>query len=104
MLTNGRGKVGVENIENPKAFIDYLQTIDDVYEKTLEDYNPTKKKRVLMVFDDMISDMESDKKLSPIVTKCFLRGRKLNISLALVSRPYSKVPKTIKLNATIILS
>ena len=48
--------------------------------------------------------MESDKKLSPIVTKCFLRGRKLNISLALVSRPYSKVPKTIKLDATIILS
>ena len=66
----------------------------------MEDYNPTKKKRVLIVFNDMIADMESNKKLSPIVTELFLRGRKLNISLAFVSKSYFEVPKTIILNAT----
>ena len=45
-LINGREKVGIENLKNPKAFIDNLQAIDNIYEN-LEDYNPTKKKRVL---------------------------------------------------------
>ena len=65
---------------NPKPFIDYSQTTDDVYED-LEDYNPTKKRKVLLVFDDMIVEMEANKKLSPIVTELLLRERKLNISL-----------------------
>ena len=60
MLINGREKVGIENLKNPKAFIYYSQAIDDVHEN-LEDYNPTNKWRVLIVFDDMISDMESNK-------------------------------------------
>ena len=55
-LTNGTKKIGIKNLKNPKAFIDYLQTIDDVYE-SLEDYNTTKKRRVLI----------ADMKLSPIV-------------------------------------
>ena len=55
----------------------------DVYEN-LEDYNLTKKKRVLKAFDDMIADMKSNKKVSLIVTELFLRGRKLNISLVFI--------------------
>ena len=93
MLINWREKVGLENLKNPKAFIDYSQTTD-VYEN-LEDYNPTKKRRVLIVFDNMIADLESNKKLTPIVTKLFLRGTKLNISLVFISQSYFKVPKTI---------
>ena len=58
MLINGREKVGIKTIKNSKAFIDYPQTIDDAYEN-LEDYNPTKKRRVLIVFDYMIAGMES---------------------------------------------
>ena len=61
VLVNRREKVGIKNLKNPKAFIDYSQKIDDVYEN-LEDYNPTKKRRVLKVFGDMISDAESNKK------------------------------------------
>ena len=49
---NGREKVGIKKLKNPKALIDYSQTID-------EGYNPKKKRRVLIVFDDMIADMES---------------------------------------------
>ena len=85
LLINGREKVGIENLKNPKTFIDYSQTIDDVYEN-LEDYNPTNKRRVLIVFDDMIVGMESNKRLSPIVTELFLRGRKRNISLVFISQ------------------
>ena len=60
LLINGREKLGIEISKNPKAFIDYSQTIDDVYEN-LEDYNPTKKRKVLKMFNYMIADMESDK-------------------------------------------
>ena len=92
MLINRRENIGIENLKNRKAFIDYSQTIDDVYEN-LEDYNSTKKNRVWIVFDDMIADMESNKKLIPIVTELFLRGRKLNISLVFNSQSYFKMPK-----------
>ena len=66
----------------------------------LEDYNPTKKRKVLRVFEDMKTDMEADKKLSSIVTELFIRGQKLNILFVFVSQSYFKVPKTIRLNAT----
>ena len=55
-LINGEEKVGIENLNNPKEFIDYSLTIDDVYEK-IKEYNPTKKRRVLIAFDDMIANM-----------------------------------------------
>ena len=99
LLIKGREKVGVKTLKNPKAFIDYSQTFDGVYEN-LEDYNSKKKRRMLIVFDDLIADMESNKKLSPIVTELFLRGKKLNISFIFISQSYLKVPKTIRLNAT----
>ena len=61
LLISGREKVGTENLKNIKAFIDYSQIIDDVYQN-LEDYNPTKKTRILIAFDDMIADMEFNEK------------------------------------------
>ena len=65
--------------------------------KMLENYNLTNKRKVLIVFDGMIADMEANKKLSPIVTKLSLRGRKLNISLLFISQPYFIILKTIRL-------
>ena len=64
------------------TFIDYSHTADDVYE-ILEVYNPTKKKKVLIAFDDMIGDMEGNKKNSYIVIELFMWGRKFNISFVL---------------------
>ena len=43
VLINGRERVGIKKLKYPQAFIDYLQTIDNIYEN-LEDYNPAKKK------------------------------------------------------------
>ena len=85
LLINGREKEGIEKLKNPKSFIDYSQTVDDAYEN-LKDYNPIKKRRVLIVFDNMIWNII--KKISPIVTELFLRGRKLNISLVFISQSY----------------
>ena len=59
LLINEREKVGIEILKNPKSFIDYSQTIDGIY-GNLEDYHLTSKRRVLIVFDDMITDMESN--------------------------------------------
>ena len=58
---------------------------------------------MLIVFDDMIADMKCHKKLTTVVTELFLRARTLNISLVFISESYFKVPKTIRLNTTIIL-
>ena len=99
LLINGREKVGLKRLKKSKAFIDHSQTIDDVYEN-LEDYNPTKNRRVLIVFDDMIADMEANKKLSPIVTVLFLWQTKINISFVFISQSYFKVLKTTRLNVT----
>ena len=83
LLIKGREKVGIKFLKNTKAFTDHSQSIDDVYEN-LGDYNPAKKSRRLIIFDDMIADMESKKK-SPFVTELFVRERKLDISLVFIS-------------------
>ena len=99
LLINERKKVAIKKLNNEKAFIDYPQTIDDVYEN-LKDYNPTK--RVLKIFDNRKADMEAYKKFkkSPIVTELILRERKLNILLVLISQSCFKVTKNIRLNTT----
>ena len=58
--------------------------MDDIY-KNVEDYNPNKKRQILIVFDDMIAHMFSNKKVSPILTELFIRGRKLSISLVFIT-------------------
>ena len=98
LLINGTEKVGTKNLEIPKAFIDYSQRTDDVYEN-LKGYNPTKERNMLIVFDDMIADIESNTNLSPIGTELFLRGRNPNISIVFTSQSCFKVSKTINLTA-----
>ena len=73
--------------------------MQDVY-KNIEDYNLGKKHEVLIIFDDMISDMINNKKLNQIVTELFIRGRKLNISVVFITQSYCKVPKDVRLNST----
>ena len=93
-LINRREKVRIKKLKHPKALTEYSQTIDDAY-KNLEDYNTTKKRKVLIVFDDIKADMEPHKKLVVIVTELFLTGRKLNISLVFNHSLISKSPHII---------
>ena len=61
-----------------------IQTICLMFTKNIDEYNPDKGNKILIVFDDMIVDMIHNKKLDSIVTKLFIRGRKLNISLVFI--------------------
>ena len=79
--------------------MEYSNDMQDVY-KNIDDYNPRKKHKVLIVFDDMIANMIDNKKLNPVVTELFIRGRKLNISIVFIMQSYFKVPKDVKLNST----
>ena len=71
----------------------------DVY-KNIEYYNLGRERKILIVFDDMIAGMINNKKLNPIVTELFIRGRKLNVSIVFITQSYFKVPKDVRLNST----
>ena len=58
--------------------------------------NKIQTKKILIVFDDMIADMLSSKKLNPIVTELFIRDRKLNTSLVFITQSYFALPKNIR--------
>ena len=73
--------------------------MDDIY-KNIEEYNPNKKWKISIVFDDMIADVLSNKKLNPIVTEYLLEQKKLCISLVFITQSYLAIPKNIGLNST----
>ena len=98
-LIKRRESIGVKHFNDPKAFIEYSNDMQDVY-KNINDYNPDKENKILIIFDDMIADMIHNKNLNSIVTKLFIRGRQLNISLVFITQSYYKVPKDVRLNTT----
>ena len=87
MLINKRENTGLKHFNDSKAFIQYSNDIEDIY-KNIDEYNPNKKRKVLIAFDDMIVE---------ILKICF---RKLNISLVFITRSYFAVPKNFRLNLT----
>ena len=90
---------GINHFNDPKAFTDYSNDMHDVY-KNIDEKNPDKENKILIVFDDMIADMINNKKLNSIVTELFIRDRKLNISLVFINQSYFKVPKDVRLNTS----
>ena len=98
-LINKREGVGINHFNDPKAFIEYSNDMHDVY-KNIDDYNPDKENKILIAFDDMITDMIHNKKLNSIVTELSIRGRKLNISPVFITQTYFKVPKDVRLNTS----
>ena len=72
--------VGIKHCNNPNVFIEGPNTLDDVY-KNVDDYNQNRKRKILMVFDDMIADIITNKKFQVIIKELYIRCRKLNISL-----------------------
>ena len=97
-LINIREKAGSNHYYDPKAFMDYSNHMNYVY-KNIEEYNPGKKRKILIVLDGMIADMINNKKLNPTVTELFIRGRKLNISIVFITQSYIRVPKDVRLSS-----
>ena len=73
--------------------------MDDVYEN-IHDYNPNRRRKILIAFDDMIADIMTSKKFQAIIKELFIRCRKLNISLVFITQSYFSVPKDVRLNST----
>ena len=90
--------MGLDHFKDPGAFIDYSNNMQDDY-KSIEDCNPGKKRKMLIVFDDMIGDMINNKKLNPVVTELFIKGRNFNYSIVFITQSYYKVPKDVRLNS-----
>ena len=99
-LINKRENVGLDHFNDPKTFREYSSDMSNVY-KNVEDYNPDKKRKVLIVFDDLIADMINDKKLNPVMTELFIRSRKLGISIVFITQSCFKVPNDVRLNSTL---
>ena len=78
-LLNKREKLGLNHYDDPKSLIEYQNDMQDVY-KNIEEYNLWKKRKVLILFDDMIPDMINNKKLHPLVIELFIKDRKFNVA------------------------
>ena len=84
ILIKKRKDAGIKHLNDPNAFIECSNTMDDVYEN-INDYNPIRKRKKLIVFDDMIADIMTNKKFQAIIKELFIRCRKLNISLVFIT-------------------
>ena len=73
--------------------------MDDVYEN-IHDYNSSRKRKTLIVFDDIIADIMTNKKFQAIIKELFIRCREVNISLVFITQSYFSVPKDVRLNST----
>ena len=82
----------MNHLNDVKSFIEYSTNVNNIY-KNIKEYSPNKKRKILIVFFNMITDMLSNKKCNPLVTELFVRGRKLNISLVFITLFYFAVPK-----------
>ena len=98
-LINKRKKVGIKNLNDPHAFIEYSNDMNDVLDD-INNYNKNRDKKVLIIFDDMIADIMKSEKFKTIVKDFFIRCRKLNISIVFVTQSYFRTPKDTRLNIT----
>ena len=97
-LIKKRKNVGIKHCNNPNAFIEYSSTMDDVYKNT-DDYNPSRRRKILIVFDDLIADIMDNKKFQAIIKESFIRCSKLNILFVFIKQSYFSVPKDVRLNS-----
>ena len=98
-LIKKREDVGIKHLNNPNAFIECSNTMDDVYDN-INDYNSSSRRKILIAFDDMIPDIMTNRRLQAIIKELFIRCRKLNISFVFITQSYFSAPKDVRLNST----
>ena len=99
ILIKKREDAGVKHLNYPNAFIECSDTMDDVYEN-IHDCNSSRKRKILIVFDDMTADVMTNKKFQSIIKELFARCGKLNLSLVFITQSYFSLPKDVRLNST----
>ena len=98
-MIKNRETAGIKHFNDSTAFIGYSNDMADVF-TNIDDYNKKRKRKVLIVFDDMIADIISSKKFKAIIKERFIRCRKLNISIVFITQSYFRTPKDARLNST----
>ena len=98
-MINKREQAGIKNLNEPHAFIEYSDDMNDVYEN-INNYNKSRDKKVLIVFDDMIADIEYNKNFKRIIKELFYRARKINVSIVFITQCYFRALKDARLNST----
>ena len=98
-LINKREQAGIKNLNDPHAFIKYSGDMNDVLDN-INNYNKNRDKKVLIVFDDMIADLEYNKNFKRIIKELFYRTRKINVSIVFITQSYFKALKDARLNIT----
>ena len=98
-LIKKRENAGIKHLNDPNALIECSNTMDGVF-KNINYCNPSRKRNILIVFDDMIADIMTNKKFQAIINELSIRCRKLNISLIFITRSYISVPKDVRPNST----
>ena len=98
-VINKRESTGLKHFNDPKAFTEYSNDMQNVY-KNIEEYNTDKEPKLLLVLDDMFADMVNNKKTKLNNNRTFIRDRKLNISIVFITQSYFKFPKDVGLNST----
>ena len=98
-LINKREQAGIKILNDPHAFIEYSDDMNDVY-ADISNYNKKRENKVLIDFDDMIADIEYNKNFKKMIKELFYRGRKMNISIAFITQCYFRALKDARLNRT----
>ena len=98
-MTKNRENVGIMHANDLNVFIECSNTMDDIYEN-IDNYNPSRRRKMLIIFDYMIADIMRNKKFQSIIKELFIRWRKLNIYLVFITQSYFSVPKDVRLNST----
>ena len=98
-LINKREQAGIKNLNDPHAFMEYSDDMDDVLDN-INNYHKNRDKKVLIVFDDMIADIMRNEKFKAIIKELFIRCRKLNISIVFKTQSYFRTPKDAILYST----
>ena len=98
-MINKREQAGIKNLNDPHAFIEYSDDMNDVY-ADISNYNKKRENKVLIVFDDMIADTEYNKNLKKMIKELFYRGRRMNISIVFITQCYFRALKDTRLNST----
>ena len=99
MLIDKREKAGINFNNDPTAFIEYSNSVGDIL-SDIEDYNKKRKREILIIFDDMIFHVMSDRRAQQILKDLFIARRKLNISFCFLTQSYFSVLKDVRLNFT----
>ena len=98
-LINKREQAGIKNLNDPHAFVEYSDDMNDLLDD-INNYNKNRDKKVLIVFDDMIADIEYNKNFKRIIKELFYRARKVNVSIVFITQSYFRALKDARLNST----